>query len=402
MAQAPIQPMWNSSQANLRGMRGEVLSWNPDLPPWMADQMINNRLRAVIDRRIWAGLLVKDQIVVPDQYTTGTIACTRGSATVTGVSTAWPTNDIVSTTLSADITDLNVVIDVTPAAMTGITVGIWVTIDGGNAGEEQLLVLSITSTTFKTKASATHTSGVTLRVSSLVRQQFRVNENSPWYTVKGVSSTTSLKLADLWGGITVAAGTTYSIFLAYVTFGNDCKFVYQCANLYRRWNMAIHVPAAAVNAQDPQRSRIESTFAVVDYVPDEAGRPQYELWPRPTSAQVFPVLYYRVISLLTDDDDTPPPFVRSDVLMMGVIADALRYRPKTNKFYDQGTALQLAREKEQQFEREIQMMIEADDNIYLQNLSWQYSGFGSYGGDGQGSILEGGSFSQSHDVGAEW
>lgn len=394
--------MWNSSQANLRGMRGEVLSWNPDLPPWMADQCINNRLRAVIDRRIWSGLLVKHQIIVPDQYVTGTVACTRNSAIVTGVSTAWPTNDVANTTLSSAITDTNTVIDVTPAAMTGIAVGTWVTADGGNAGEEQLLVLSVTDTTFRTKATATHNSAVTLWVSSLVRRQFRVNESSTWYTVKGVSSATSLKLNDVWGGVNVAAGTSYSIFLAYVTFGNDCKFVYQCANLLRRWNMAIHIPQAAVNATDVQRSRNESTFAVVDFMPDEIGRPQYELWPRPTTAQMFPVLYYRMVGNLTDDDDTPPPFVRSDVLMMGVIADALRYRPKTNKYYDQGVALQLAREKEAQFEREIQMSIEADDQVFMQNLMWQYSGFGTYGGDGQGSILEGGSFAQSHDIGADW
>src|SRR6266446_17849 len=112
------QPVWNKSQSGLRVMIGEVLSWNPDLPPWMAMQSLNNRLRMVIDRRMWSGLLVKSQVIVPDSYTTGTVTCTRSSATVAGVATAWPINDSVNTTIPLAITDTGVPIDVTPASMT--------------------------------------------------------------------------------------------------------------------------------------------------------------------------------------------------------------------------------------------------------------------------------------------
>lgn len=389
MTAGPIQPMWNSAQNNLRGMRGEVSSWNPDFPVWMCDQSINNRLRAILDRRIWSGLLVKDQLVIPDQYTTGTVTVTRDSATVTGVSTAWPTNDKVNTTLSVAITETGVVQDITPAAMTNINTGDWVTIAGNTGTEEQLLVLSTTSTTFKTKPAAVQSAAVTIWKSSLVRQQFRVNETAPWYTVKGVSTSTSLKLNETWGGVTASA-QSYSIFVGYVVFGNDCKFVHEVANLNRRYRLGLHMPQGAINAYDPQRSATESTYLLVDFVPDEIGRPQYELYPRPTSAQVFSCLYYRVTGVLSDDDDTPPPFIRSDVLVMGAISDALRYRPKTNTFYDAATALTIARDKEAQFEREIGQMQRADDGIFMQNLQWQFSQWplGSYGSD----------FMQSHDI----
>lgn len=397
MVAGPIQPMWNNAQNNLRGMTGELLSWNPDLPPWMAQQFLNNRLRAVIDRRIWSGLLVKDQIVVPDAYTTGTVTTVRDSNVVTGTSTVWPVSDKVNTTLSTAITDLNIVIDVTPVSMTGIGAGDWVTIDGNTGTEEQVLVLSVTATTFGAKCSTAHSASATVWKSSLVRQQFRINETTPWYTISGVSTPTSLKLNQTWGGVSVTTTSSYSIFLAYVTFGNDCKFVYQVANSSRRWNMSVHMPQPAINAQDPQRSSTDSTCTVADYVPDEIGRPQYELYPRPTSANVFPALYYRISGNLVDDDDTPPPFVRSDVLVMGGVADALRYRPKMNPYYDPPTALQIAREKEGQFEREVQNAAEADDAVYMTNLLFDFGAWGQYG-DGQGAIATGGSWSQAHDV----
>src|SRR5262249_19008317 len=124
---------------------------------------------------------------------------------------------------------------------------------------------------------------------------------------------------------------------------------------------------------------------------DEVGRPRYELYPRPTSAQVFMALYYKLVPSMSDDEDTPPSFIRSDVLVTGAIADALRYRPKANRYYDSATAMRLADTKEVDFEREVQNMIEADDAVYMQNLIWEYSRWplGSYGAD----------WLQSHDVG---
>jgi len=78
-----------TTQSNFRQMIGELLQWNPDMPVQMAQKLINNAYRRVVDSRLWYGLLQKGQVNVPNAYTTGTVAVTNGSAVVTGTGTAW-------------------------------------------------------------------------------------------------------------------------------------------------------------------------------------------------------------------------------------------------------------------------------------------------------------------------
>src|SRR5438094_5327163 len=102
MPSGPVQPMANIvAQSNLRGMIDEIQAWNPAFPPYLCVQSINSALRRIIDQRMWSGLLIKDQLVIPASYTTGTVTVTLNSPTVTGSGTAWPTNDLLNTTLSA-------------------------------------------------------------------------------------------------------------------------------------------------------------------------------------------------------------------------------------------------------------------------------------------------------------
>jgi len=78
-----------STQLNYRQMIGELLGWNPDIDALVAGRMLNNSYRRIIDFRLWYGLMVKGQVLVPDAYSTGTVNVTAGSPTVTGNGTVW-------------------------------------------------------------------------------------------------------------------------------------------------------------------------------------------------------------------------------------------------------------------------------------------------------------------------
>jgi hypothetical protein len=80
------------TQSTFRQLTGSLLEYNPDLPPQQAQKFINDSYRRIIDARMWAGLMVKGQVVVPNTTTQGTVAVTTGSQTVTGAGTAWTTN----------------------------------------------------------------------------------------------------------------------------------------------------------------------------------------------------------------------------------------------------------------------------------------------------------------------
>jgi hypothetical protein len=78
-----------TTQLNYQQMQGEIQSWNPDISPQVAGRMLNNAYRRIIDFRRWYGLMVKGQVVVPQAYTTGTVAVVTGSTAVTGIGTNW-------------------------------------------------------------------------------------------------------------------------------------------------------------------------------------------------------------------------------------------------------------------------------------------------------------------------
>ena len=78
-----------SVQSNFGTMLREVTNWNPNVDSEVAGRMINNRMRAIIDRRSWYATKVRFVANVPNIQTTGTCTVTYNSATVQGIGTAW-------------------------------------------------------------------------------------------------------------------------------------------------------------------------------------------------------------------------------------------------------------------------------------------------------------------------
>lgn len=70
-------------------MIGRVAQWNPNVPTTMIREWINEAYRSIIGRRMWYGLMVRGQVVVPNVYSTGTVTVTQGSTDIVGVGTAW-------------------------------------------------------------------------------------------------------------------------------------------------------------------------------------------------------------------------------------------------------------------------------------------------------------------------
>jgi hypothetical protein len=383
----PIQPMAGGGavQENFRQMVDHVLTYNPDCPPQLAKRRLNTRLRQLMDRRMWAGLLVRGQIIIPPVYTTGTISVTQGSDLVTGVATVWPTNDLVNTTLSTAITLLNEYQDVTPASMVGIEAGDWLTFDAGGANEEYMLVWAVGASSFKAKPAKAHLAAETIAKSSLVRRQFRVGTTTSFYGIIGVPAATTLKLDMAWGHADFGPLSAYQIMRAYVSLEQNLRMVWSVVNNKQGWRLRLNMPQEVLNTYDVWRQTTGFVYMMTDYIPDEIGRFQYELYPTPSMQQAFPYLAYRTVSNLENDEDTPPPAIPSHLLVHGAISDVLRYNPKS-PYYDPG----VAKEFGLQYEQDVLNAMMSDDSIYMQNLQWAYSRYPF--------TQHGASYWQSHDV----
>jgi hypothetical protein len=80
-----------ANQMNFGQLVGRVNGYNPSCSSSVVQNLVNNIVRRVYDRRggRWYGLMTKGQIISPGYYSVGTVSVTSGSTTVLGVGTAF-------------------------------------------------------------------------------------------------------------------------------------------------------------------------------------------------------------------------------------------------------------------------------------------------------------------------
>lgn len=302
-----------STQSTLAAMIGEVLSWNPDASAADVQVIINNAYRTVIDKRLWAGLMVKGQIVVPNVNTTGKVTVTLGSPYVVGV---------------------NTVFDPT-----------------------------------------------------MVGYQFRVGFTTGFSNIIAVTDSTHLTLDLPWGNQT-QVNTAFQILNNIVEFGYNVKRVLECLNQRQGYRCYTGIPQQVLDRYDAWRTNQGWTFFVSprEFNPLTGGQ-FMELYPAPTFQQTFPFLAYVQPPDLTDDDQAPYPYIRTDILVKIAISQVLLMKgPKLNRYYDTFTAQWKAREAQYDLDN----MEKMDDSLYPTDLIWDF---------GQTPLSEYGStFLASHDT----
>ena len=68
--------------------------WVPDLPIFLAKQLVRDRCRRVAERRVWSALRAEAEFILNDAKTAGTVTATRNSAAITGSGTSFASSDV--------------------------------------------------------------------------------------------------------------------------------------------------------------------------------------------------------------------------------------------------------------------------------------------------------------------
>lgn len=225
---------------------------------------------------------------------------------------------------------------------------------------------------------------------SMVGMQIRCGFNTGYYNISAVNPTTQVITVDLpWGNPTATAG--YQLLQTWVTLGPNIKMVLDMVNQRQGWRLGVNIPQQAINQWDTWRTTTGWTQMLCNKEPNAAGWPMFELWPAPTFQQTFPFLAYVQPPDMVSDGDFPMTFIRSDIVILGAIKDALLFRGPKARYYDANVAQQ----KEKEFGGEVFKMANNDDGQYQKDLSWDYSRWpmSQYGAN----------FMQSHSGGPqEW
>jgi hypothetical protein len=195
-----------------------------------------------------------------------------------------------------------------------------------------------------------------------------------------------------FAGPTTTSG--YLILQAYFALDNNIKRIRWAVNQMMGWRMIVNaLPAEILNAYDTWRTFLGWSTHFVTRAVTPAGQYQIEIWPSPFQQQVFPFEAYTQPPDMQLDSDSMVAFMRSDIVVIGAIADALMYRPRQNTYYDPQSALTVAAAKEAQFKEYIEQNAQEDNDIDQQDVMWDY-------GEGNESAYPGGYgsiYAQNHD-----
>lgn len=366
--------------------RGCVRDIKPNCPPTTAENFINGRIARVIDRHRWSDLLRVATITVPDAYTTGTVSLVSGSATINGVGTSWPTNDLVNTTVtnpSPGIIESPSNQKISVASMAGIAVNQPLLLDQENASVTEVVIpYALAADGFYAWCSYNHASGVTVKASSLAGQQFRAG-GSAMLTIRAVLSSTQLSTDMPYGGPN-ESGISYLIYRGLAPISATARRLRFAYDPIAGRPIDVDHTIEWLSIVDPQRTSSGDVAALVQTAPSPAGSMQWEIWPAQTSKYAIVVVYDDGWPTLVNGSDLLPPYMNPWMIVNGARADALRMKvmqngAKQDPLYDPV----VAQEYERQFESDVENAIQMDQGRYMTFLTnyEQVARGGGPGGD---------------------
>jgi hypothetical protein len=182
---------------------------------------------------------------------------------------------------------------------------------------------------------------------TIVGRQIIFNGQQPIYSIIDNTDASSLVMDQAYGG---ASGSSVSFEISNIYFTPESR----CSDFERliaivdppnNWQLPFNVHIEELNDIDPQRSSVGTPWMFADMgwnnqylsqlgtgIVDQFGYsstsdalPQKEMWPRPISDYVYPYVYLRRITDLSDPNSKPLGFIRGDVILEGALADAAGY-----------------------------------------------------------------------------
>ena len=369
----PIQQQYTTSLGELVG---RVRAIKPNLPPTVAQDFVNDRIRLILDRQpCWSGNFEETILYIPPIYNTGTISFTQNSRTITGSGTVWPVSDVVNTTISAGVLRPGFQ-TVTPASMSGITADSYLYVDAGGT-PEIVSVIYVGPTSFTAIFESAHSAGCTVTSSSFAGRQLRCGNTFPIFTIEAVVSSTQAILDMQWKA-SAQASVGYTIRQMYYTVAPDVKMLSAVVDQAQGIPpLRIDVPITEINRIDPQRVSTGYPQILANRGTNANGNMQWEIWPSPQEERQLRVFYFKQPPKLTTEGDRIPAFMNPTVLFYGAMADAFRIKiGPDDAFYDP----RASRDYEQKFEAAYLDMAQADNEKLQQQFVTRGAGSGMPGG----------------------
>jgi len=360
---------------SLWAMRGRVREVKANCTKEQADGFINRSIQNAVDRHAWADLLKTGMVVIPQNYSAGTINITTGSNQIVGVGTAWPVNDEINTVISQPINESPGYVEIFPASMAKIAPGKFLLLDQENPSQAEIVVVtSVGPASFWAYCLNQHATPASIQKSSLANMQLQGPDYV--YTVQAILSPTLLQV-DLPTGNTSQTGLDYQIVKAYVQVSPTARRLKYAWDAIAGQPVGVQKTVGWLNNVDPQRTSSQQPQEMVQTFPAAGGIMQWECWPYQESPYGLQVIYDDGWPVLKYDTDLSPWFMNAEVFISDACAIALRTKViarqgQQDPYYDPTAAQWWSTQHEELISR----AIESDEGRYLKALtnymqSWQ-------------------------------
>lgn len=250
---------------SFQALSSELTGWLPGLSPFLADSMINRAWREVRDARLWSFLQEDCGIFCPAQITSGAVAIVQFSATVT-------CNAAASAALLA-------VSLPSPLTLTALQIRFGATAGSGSVQSGQ--VYSIAS------YDASTPTAVVLTLDRVVMDP-------------------------------TDATATYQAYRCYIKPVVDDFLAWQSiVDMTNGWSLRLDRTSTEFDRRDPQRQAQWMAYYCGAFKgnPELQPKPQYELWPHPTSGQTFYGRYRRQGEDFENAADTQPQLIPDSLII---------------------------------------------------------------------------------------
>lgn len=375
----------------LQSMTGVVRRIKQTASPETVRDMLNFRMRALLDQRpFWSGMIQHKIIAIPNAYTTGSIAMNLGSQVVTGTATAWPVSDVVNSIIIDDISNVGAQ-RVTPASMDGITEDTILYVDSAGT-PETVAVQQVFPNSFIATFQYVHNASATITCSSLSGRQLRLTNKNPIFSILSVVSATSMIVDQPWGAESFT-GSAYQLVKMFITIDPKIKMVMHCIDtVLIGWELEVNVSQGRLMALDPWRQNTGDPIWLVDNESNFNRNFQYELYPPPTTQRQYTIIYSTQWPDMQQPGDRPVPFLSGSVLVDGALSSLLRVKlEESDPYYDP----RAADHYEKKWLEATNTLIYSDQHKSQMALSFAYrQAAGGYGG--------GANWAQSHLAGDEY
>jgi len=244
-----------------QALSAELTGILPGLSPFLSDTFINRAWRQIRDARLWSFLVTDCGIFCPVQVTSGTVAVTQFSETVTCDATASAALLAVSLPSPLDLTALQI------------------------------------------RFGGTGTSGQTGQV----------------YSIASFTGTNPLILTlDRVVMDPTNATAGYQVYRCYIKPVVDDFLRWESlVDMTNGWRLKLNYTSTMFDMRDPQRQAQGLAYYLGAFKgnPELQPKPQYELWPVPTSGQTFYGRFRRQGEDFTDPADTQPVIIPDELII---------------------------------------------------------------------------------------